>query len=160
MAYLGQVSLSDMPDGVTVQAEVEVYIYPQNVAYCVMRSAEVSPYQWECNSYDYRGWESTRGGGTQTPQVFHWSGKVSPDSEYYASIALWQQIYQANQTQDVLVCVPGVYSNREASVYTYDATVCATAILKKGYLNSSNRIYFDGDILLLVKLACFMEFLK
>ena len=57
MAYLGQVSLNDMPDGVTVQAEVEVYIYPQNVAYCVMRSAEVSPYQWEVNSYDNRGWE-------------------------------------------------------------------------------------------------------
>ena len=58
MAYLGQVSLSDMPDGVTVQAEVEAYIYPQNVVYCIMRSAEVSPYIWECNSYDYRGWEA------------------------------------------------------------------------------------------------------
>lgn len=58
MVYLGQVSLSDMPDGVTVQAEVEVYVYPQNVIYCVMRSAEVDPYLWECNSYEYRGWES------------------------------------------------------------------------------------------------------
>lgn len=58
MAYLGQVSLNDMPSGVTVQAEVEVYIYPQNVAYCVMRSAEVSPYIWECNSYQNRGWEA------------------------------------------------------------------------------------------------------
>lgn len=57
MAYLGQVSLNDMPDGITVQAEVEVYIYPQNVAYCIMRSAEVSPYQWEVNSYDNKGWE-------------------------------------------------------------------------------------------------------
>lgn len=57
MAYLGQVSLSDMPDGVTIQAEVEVYIYPQNVAYCIMRSAEVSPYEWEVNSYENRGWE-------------------------------------------------------------------------------------------------------
>lgn len=59
MAYLGQVSLSDMPSGVTIQAEVEVYIYPQNVAYCVMRSAEVSPYVWEVNSYENRGWEAT-----------------------------------------------------------------------------------------------------
>lgn len=58
MAYLGQVSLSDMPEDVSVQAEVEVYVYPQNVIYCVMRSAEVSPYQWECNSYEYRGWEA------------------------------------------------------------------------------------------------------
>lgn len=58
MAYLGQVSLSDMPSGVDVQAEVEVYIYPQNVAYCIMRSAEVSPYAWEVNSYENRGWEA------------------------------------------------------------------------------------------------------
>lgn len=57
MAYLGQVSLSDMPNGVTTQAEVEVYIYPQNVAYCVMRSAEIPPYTWEVNSYENRGWE-------------------------------------------------------------------------------------------------------
>lgn len=67
MAYLGQVSLSDMPDGVTVQAEVEVYIYPQNVAYCVMRSAEVAPYVWECNSYEYRGWEEA---GGDVPQIY------------------------------------------------------------------------------------------
>lgn len=54
MAYLWQVSLNDMPDWVTVQAEVEVYIYPQNVAYCVMRSSEVAPYVWEVNSYENR----------------------------------------------------------------------------------------------------------
>jgi hypothetical protein len=23
-----------------------------------MKSAEISPYQWWCNSYEYRGWES------------------------------------------------------------------------------------------------------
>jgi hypothetical protein len=45
-AYLGQVSLSDMPEGVYVQGDVEVYIYPQNVIYCIMKSAEISPYQW------------------------------------------------------------------------------------------------------------------
>jgi len=57
MVYLGQVSLNDMPQGVTVQAEVEVYVYPQNVVSCIMRSAEVSPYEWEVNSYENRGWE-------------------------------------------------------------------------------------------------------
>lgn len=57
MAYLGRVSLNDMPDGIWSNAEVEVYIYPNNIAYCIMRSADVSPYQWECNSYDFRGWE-------------------------------------------------------------------------------------------------------
>lgn len=62
-AYLGQVSLTDMPAGITVEAEVEVYIYPSNgvsnIIYCIMRSADVSPYVWECNSYQYRWWEPT-----------------------------------------------------------------------------------------------------
>lgn len=56
-AYLGQVSLSDMPDSVDIQWDVEVYVYPQNVIYAVMRSAEVEPYVWETNSYQYRGRE-------------------------------------------------------------------------------------------------------
>ena len=54
MSYLWQVSLSDMPDWITVQAEVQVDIYPQNVVYATMRSAEVSPYEWMVNSYDNR----------------------------------------------------------------------------------------------------------
>lgn len=57
-AYLGTISTSDMPDVVWSNAEVEVYVYPRNVIYCVMRSADASPYQWECNSYEYRGWEA------------------------------------------------------------------------------------------------------
>lgn len=57
-AYLGQVSLSDMPDGVDIQWDVIVYVYPQNVIYAVMRSAEVAPYIWETNSYQYRGREA------------------------------------------------------------------------------------------------------
>ena len=56
-AYLGQISCSDLPGGVNVQAEVEVYVYPQNVIHCVLRSAEVRPYIRTCNSYQYRGWE-------------------------------------------------------------------------------------------------------
>lgn len=55
--YLWQVSLSDMPVWVNVQAEVEVYIYPQNIVYCIMRSAEVVPYVWQVNSYSNRWWE-------------------------------------------------------------------------------------------------------
>ena len=56
-AYLWQVSVSDMPYWVTVQWDVEVYVYPQNVIYAIMRSAEIEPYQWEVNSYEYRWWE-------------------------------------------------------------------------------------------------------
>lgn len=68
--YLWQVSLSDMPAWVSVQAEVEVYIYPQNVAYCIMRSADVSPYIWRCSSYQYRWWEAIWGWATYTA----WNG--------------------------------------------------------------------------------------
>ena len=59
-AYLWQVSLSDMPTWVTVQWDVEVYVYPQNVIYAIMRSVEVEPYQWVVdsysNSYYNKGW--------------------------------------------------------------------------------------------------------
>lgn len=54
--YLGGVTLTDMP--FVGNAEVEVYIYPNNVVYCVLRSANVSPYEWECNSHTFRGWEA------------------------------------------------------------------------------------------------------
>lgn len=53
--YLGGVTLNDMP--FVGNAEVEVYIYPNNVVYCELRSANISPYRWWCNSHTYRGWE-------------------------------------------------------------------------------------------------------
>ena len=55
MAYLGTVSLSDMPAGL-LQEEVEVYVYSDYVVYCIMRSTDVSPYAWWCASYNYQGW--------------------------------------------------------------------------------------------------------
>jgi len=54
--YLGGVTLTDMP--FNGNAEVEIYVYPNNVIYLVLRSANVSPYEWECNSHTYRGWEA------------------------------------------------------------------------------------------------------
>ena len=58
MAYLGTVSLSDMPAGL-LQEEVEVYVYSDYVVYCVMRSTDVAPYAWWCASYNYQGWQPT-----------------------------------------------------------------------------------------------------
>ena len=55
MCYLGGVRLTDMP--FNGNAEIEVYIYPGNVIYLVLRSANISPYEWECNNHTYRGWE-------------------------------------------------------------------------------------------------------
>ena len=54
--FLGTVELSDMPASL-MQEEVEAYVYDNNLVYLVMRSTDVSPYIWWCNSYNYRGWE-------------------------------------------------------------------------------------------------------
>lgn len=64
-AFLGTVSLSDMPDGL-IQEEVEVYIYSDYVAYAIMRSTDVDPYQWWCASYNYQGWQPVGSGGGAT----------------------------------------------------------------------------------------------
>lgn len=64
-AFLGTVSLSDMPDGL-IQEEVEVYIYSDYVAYAIMRSTDVAPYQWWCASYNYQGWQPVGSGGGAT----------------------------------------------------------------------------------------------
>ena len=62
--YLGGVTLTDMP--FNGNAEVEIYVYPNNVVYCVLRSANVAPYEWECNSHTFRGWEAVGKAYTDT----------------------------------------------------------------------------------------------
>lgn len=56
-AYLGTVELTDLPASL-IQEEVQVYVYDNNLIYCIMYSADAAPYVWWCNSYDYRGWEA------------------------------------------------------------------------------------------------------
>lgn len=53
--YLGGVELTDMPTGL-LNAEVQVAVYPNKVLYATMRSADLVPYVWEANSYEYIGW--------------------------------------------------------------------------------------------------------
>ena len=65
MAYLGTVSLSDLPAGL-IQEEVEAYIYDNNLVYCILRSADTSPYQWWCASYDFQGWRPVNTDTTYT----------------------------------------------------------------------------------------------
>lgn len=55
--YLGEVLLKDMPDKSLLNAEVKVEVYANNVIYFTMISADLSPYQWTCNSWNFRGWE-------------------------------------------------------------------------------------------------------
>ena len=54
---LGLVRLSDMPVSNLIQAEVKVEVYRNNVIYCRMSSADTPPYNWECNSFRYAGWQ-------------------------------------------------------------------------------------------------------
>lgn len=65
MAFLGTVTLTDMPAELT-QEEVEVYIYSDYVVYAIMRSTDVAPYQWWCSSCNYQGWQPAGGGSTKT----------------------------------------------------------------------------------------------
>lgn len=55
--YLGEVILKDMPDKKLLNAEVKVEVYDNNIVYFTMTSADLSPYQWTCNSWQFRGWE-------------------------------------------------------------------------------------------------------
>lgn len=55
-AFLGTVSLTDLPESMA-QEEVMAYVYDNNLIYLTLRSADVAPYIWSCNSYAYRGWE-------------------------------------------------------------------------------------------------------
>lgn len=61
--YLGEVTFSDLPTGIA-NAEIEVSIYDGNVIWCDLRSSNVAPYAWQCNSHTYRGWEPLASGGT------------------------------------------------------------------------------------------------
>ena len=54
-AFLGTVSLSDLPAGL-IQEDVAVYVYSDYVVYCDIKSTDVAPYEWWCSSYNYDGW--------------------------------------------------------------------------------------------------------
>lgn len=55
--YLGEVILKDMPDENLYNAEVKVEVYDNSIIYFTMTSADLSPYEWTCNSWQFRGWE-------------------------------------------------------------------------------------------------------
>lgn len=55
--YLGICRFTDMPDAGLRQADVKVEVYRDDVLYLTMSSADISPYEWKCCSYAYRGWE-------------------------------------------------------------------------------------------------------
>ena len=83
--YLGGVTFSDLP--FSGNAEVEVYIYPNNVVFLMLRSANVYPYLWTCNSHTYRGWESVGHQASTIPtatsntlgQIVQYTGTTTSD---------------------------------------------------------------------------------
>lgn len=100
MAYLGTVTLSDMPAGL-IQEEVEVYVYSDYVVYGVMRSTDVAPYQWWAASYNYQGWLPVGGGGTKTTFYANTSETGTTRHIYSddtcTTAATAQEIYDASQ---------------------------------------------------------------
>lgn len=92
---LGLVELTDMPTGL-IQAEVRVEVYDNNVIYAVMRSADLEPYVWEANSYDYRGWEQE--GQTILDQAEDYADTKKTEaitaSNQYTNTAIQQSITQ------------------------------------------------------------------
>lgn len=57
--YLGICRFTDMPEVSLKQADVKVEVYRRDVLYLTMSSADISPYEWKCCSYAYRGWEAS-----------------------------------------------------------------------------------------------------
>ena len=84
-AYLGTVSLSDLP-GSLVQEEVETYVYNSYTIWCFLRSADTAPYMWWCCSYNYQGWKPMDTTYTAGTNVSISSGNVisATDTTYSA----------------------------------------------------------------------------
>jgi len=121
--YLGGVTLSDMP--FVGNAEVEVYVYPNNVIYLTLKSSNVSPYIWTCNSHTYRGWEPL------SNKVF--SGKLSEHTTEQTAVNL-------NNLQ------PGAY------IYENDTTSTTSFYVKASFGDKTNIVYTNispGEILIL-----------
>ena len=106
MAFLGTVTLTDMPAGL-VQEEVEVYIYSDYVVYAIMRSTDVAPYQWWCSSYNYQGWQPAGGGSTKT--VFYASSsEIGTTRHIYKDesltiLATAQEVSDASENGEVVL---------------------------------------------------------
>lgn len=160
--YLGTVYLTDMPTGLE-QAEVQIAVYPNKVLYATMRSADLSPYVWEANSYDYRGWEA---GGTETLEsakaytdaksvttlssantytdekiaevdiVYEWDGQRSIDNP--DNLTLWSEILEKASTQTVLV---------KASVYMFSIHQNQNEPMTMTYYSMANKADNMSDTL-------------
>lgn len=155
MAYLGTVELSDLPASL-IQEEVETYVYDNNLIYCILRSADTSPYMWWCNSYDYRGWEPMGGGptvvqttGTSTTDVM---SQNATTSLVYADPGATRKIqigYSANVTQvqsaaigDNASCTAsgGVALGAYSNCSSVGVVSINTSIPSLGYNNSYYRL--------------------
>ena len=145
MAYLGTVSLSDMPAGL-VQEEVEVYIYNSYVVYAIMRSTDVSPYQWWCASYNYQGWQPV-GGASNT--IFYAdlseSGAtrhIYKSSNMTGTVSV-QELLDANEAGQVILRM----SSTQTPELFNDAYLQNTYVGTNDYqfLFLDNRNYYEYD---------------
>ena len=96
-AYLGTVELTDLPASL-IQEEVQVYVYDNNLIYCIMYSADASPYMWWCNSYDYRGWEPMGGSSVNVVQTTGTS-----QTDVMSQNATTRMVYLDNARQHIVI---------------------------------------------------------
>lgn len=119
--YLGRVTCSDLPSSM-VQAEIEVYVYPENwweyVLFCVLRSATTSPYIWQCSSYQYDGWHAIWWGGGWGSYTA-WNG-IDITNNVISNILPWATVSSsqpANPSQ-----WDQWYDTATDKLYTYDGS--------------------------------------
>lgn len=120
--YLGTVYLTDMPTGLQ-QAEVQIAVYPNKVLYATMRSADLSPYVWEANSYDYRGWEE---GGAETLE----SAKAYTDTKTAAAVTSANGYADTKKTEAITASngyTDTAVSNATTAANSYADGVATTA---------------------------------
>ena len=143
MAYLGTVSLSDMPAGL-LQEEVEVYVYSDYVVYCVMRSTDVAPYSWWCASYNYQGWRPI-GGASNTMFYANVSDSGNSRSIYedvsFTTAVSVQDIIDANNAGQVILRMTS----------TVNPTAYNDAYLQNAFIMPHNNdyefVFQDRDVL-------------
>ena len=113
-AYLGTVTLSDMPAGM-IQGEVEVYVYNDYTVYCIMRSTDVAPYSWWCASYNYQGWQPI-GSGSGSMTIFYANSQEAGATrhiykdDHFTEEASVQDLLDANEAGPITLRIT-IYPN-------------------------------------------------
>jgi len=145
MAYFGIVSLTDLPVGM-IQEDVEVYVYEQNLVYCILRSTDIAPYTWWCASYNYQGWRAV---AADAQTIFYADSTESGNSRHIyknsdmTDAASAQDILDANDGGQVILRL-----STAADPTLYNDSYLQNTYIGVGdyqFLFLDNRFYYEYD---------------